>query len=259
MIRPEINATMEDGRPIEVLGKLLERRSEVLGESVRDATIACMINALVSIRAETQSAEKRRKFDIQVDDTGWYGGFSKTEHKPVIRSGVSPYSGKIAPDGKTVWLTHGIRKQCDRHVYRVSPENPDYPPYYVVCASASIALNHERKRSEHRVKQTGGLARNALGVAMGKLAANSSLSGSSQCRSRASTLALVDVSDQGNDYSVRVSDELEYATGALKDGKASIETALMKAANKVSGILKHFGGKSLEEEFGTPFPEVKKK
>ena len=74
-----------------------------------------------------------------------------------------------------------------------------------------------------------------------------------------SGLASVWVVDSGDSCSVKVVDQLEYSSNALRGGDSAVDTALMKAANKVYGIIKHLAGIPLDQDFGTPFPEVRKK
>lgn len=256
----DITVTMEDGRPIEVLNRLIAIRSQQFQQTTKSATVAVLIDALKSIRAATLNAEKRKKFNIIVKDTGWYGGFSNTERKPVIRNGISPKSPKVTTNLKVKWCTNGIMHQRDKHVYLVTPESLNKKPYYIVASSAKVALNYEIRASLGRVKALGGLAKNALGVAMNKISnLNPPLDGSNLAKAKASMLGIVEEHDSGNDYSIAVTDELEYASDALKGGQSAVDLALMKAANKVYGMLKHQGQLDLEDDFGTPFPEVKQR
>ena len=255
----ELNATATfDGKPMDVLNELLKRRSEIMNEAVRDATAAVGINALISIRATTADARNKKKYEILVEDTGWYGGFSKALNKPCVRDGVSPYSKRIDGLGKVVFLTHGIKKQSDKHVFKVTQEKAEVKPFYIVCATSNIAMNYAIKATQHRIERFGTLGKNALGVAMQKLAGSSKLGGSAQSQTTASSVSTVEITDGNQEYSVVITDNLEYATSAA-GGEAAIETALKKAANKVAGILKHCASHDLKEDFETPFPEVKKR
>ena len=53
-----------EGKPLEVLNELLKKRSEILGETTKNAVVATMIASLVSIRAGTRNAQKTKKFNI---------------------------------------------------------------------------------------------------------------------------------------------------------------------------------------------------
>lgn len=256
----EVNLTMEDGRPIEELNRLISIRSRQLQQTTKSATVAIAIDVLKSIRTSTKSAEKRKKFNIVVKDTGWYGGFSNTDRKPVIRNGVSPNSSKVVPNLSVKWCVQGVKKQRDKHVYLVQPETKNKKPYYVVAPTSQVAYNYEVRASLARVKTLGGLAKNALGVAMNKLSnINPPLNGSNLAKAKASTLGQVEEHDSGDNYSITVTDQLDYASDALKGGESAVSISMMKAANKVYGMLKHLGQLDLEEDFGTPFPEVKRR
>ena len=257
-MEPKITATYE-GKPLSVLNDLIAKRSRALKEAVRDATAAVGINALNSIRAATMDARKRKKFDIKVEDTGWYAGFSKTTHTMCVREGVSPYSRRIDGLNRVIYLTHGIKRQSERHVFKVTQEKKDIEPFYIACASITVAMDYALKATKHRIDRFGTLARNALGIAMHKLAGTSKLEGSQESQNAASKVGTVQVHDRDGEYSVLITDELEYATDALKGGEKELDTALMKAANKVAGILKRFAGSELKDELETPFPEVKQR
>ena len=260
MIAPSVSMSYQ-GRPISVLQQLIAERQKVLGESVKDAVVATAIDALVSIRAATANAAKRKKFKTVVEDTGWYGGFSHTDNRPCIRAGVGAYSQKIGlKDERVRWLVRGVRRQADRHVYRVTPEHGQVSPYYVVAATPGIAAAFEARAAKHRVDAFGALAKNALGVAMAKTSTrNVKADGSPGCIHAASKLAHVRTVDAGDDYAVTVTDELDYALKALKGGRGMVDVALKKAANKIAGRLAKVGGRSFAERIGTPFPEVRRK
>ena len=58
-------------------------------------------------------------------------------------------------------------------------------------------------------------------------------------------------------YTITVVDEVDYGTDALKSGKAGVDLAIMKAANKTAGMLNHIAGRDFKEHIETPFPDVK--
>lgn len=105
------------------------------------------------------------------------------------------------------------------------------------------------------------MAKNALGVAMSKVAAKSmSLDGSTRSKNLASQAATVSESQSGGDYRLSIYDNLDYASDALKGGEGAVEMALQAAANKVWGMLSHFAGLDFTEQFPEkPFPEINKK
>jgi len=156
--------------PIDELNKLIELRSRSLRMSTRNATVAVAIDAVKSLRAATRDARKTKKFKIQVEFTGWYGGFSWPDRKPCVRTGPKPRDPKAALNGmKVKWLINGLKRQEQRKAFKVTPEQPSKKPYIVVCADAKQAREYEKRASLNRVKDMGGLAKNALGVAMSKI------------------------------------------------------------------------------------------
>lgn len=67
--------------------------------------------------------------------------------------------------------------------------------------------------------------------------------------------------DKGT-YTLVLDDRLRYATSALKNGKASVDLAFKKAANKVISVInqKIKDGKAFfSDKLDTPFPEVRRK
>lgn len=248
-------------KPIDELNRLIALRSKALNMSTKRATVAVAIDALKSLRAATKDARKTKRFKIKVEFTGWYGGFTWPERKPCVRTGPRRGDPKAAlGDMKVRWLINGLKRQEQRKAFLVTPEKTDKKPYIVVCADAKTAMEYEKRASLNRVKNMGGLAKNALSVAMNKISqTGSKLDGNSVNKVNPSGLAAVWVTDSENSCSVRVVDRLEYSSNALRGGDSAVDTALMKAANKVYGIVKHLTGIPLDQDFGTPFPEVRKK
>lgn len=262
MVSPSVKVTYADVQPLSVLSDLIRKRREILGESAKDAVVATAIDALVSIRAATQSAAGKKKTQPKVEDTGWYGSYSASEKRPCFRAGVGKYAPRVNVDTKRVrWLTKGVRPE-NQHVYRVTPEHMKVAPYYVVCASPQIANDFEQKAAGHRITGYGDLAKHALGVAMSKISTrNVGSKAGVKARLAASKLAIAassELADGG--YSVIVGDDLDYGVAALKGGKAVITLALKKAANKIAGRLaKEVAGRPLADKISTPFPEVRRR
>lgn len=99
MIAPESSCTYE-GKPIEVLEQLIEKRKELLGEAYRDAITATAITVLKSLRADTKIAKKKApKSSYTVTDTGWYGGWERIggKYHRVARTSPDRHAPKV-PD-----------------------------------------------------------------------------------------------------------------------------------------------------------------
>lgn len=238
---------------------LIQERSKALNQCVRDATVATAIQCLKSIRVPTLDANKRKKFSIKVEDTGWYVGFSNTDKKPCVRNGSSKHAKRVTGLGVVKYYTRGLR-QKDAHVYKVTVEKQEIKPYYIGAPSAAYAGKKALESTLRRIKINGGLAKNAIGVAMNKLSNSTNpLIGSNTAKEKSSKAATVEVKkDSESEYIISVVDELEYATMALKGGQGAVEIALKKAANKITGYLMRVGGEDLKQKLQTPFPEVKR-
>ena len=85
---------------------------------------------------------------------------------------------------------------------------------------------------------------------------NDPLIGSSISRSLAGTYSLVTKSGAGEEFAVTVLDALDYAALALKGGRPAVDLAMKKAANKISGMIRHSVYCPLDHDVGTPFPEI---
>lgn len=216
-----------------------------------------------SIRAKTQDAKKRKKFNIKVEQTTYVVGFSRTDRKPCLRASMDRHAAKVVPpDGKVVFLTTGIINAArNAHVYKVTQEHDDVRPLYIACRTPVEAEEYAKKATKHRIQSKGTLGKNALGVAMSKVAAKSmQLDGSSKSKNLASLAATVIERKSGGDYSLAVRDNLDYASEALKGGDGALQVALQAAANKAWGTLAHLAGIDFTERFPEkPFPDINRK
>lgn len=255
----EANATYE-GKPIEVLNQLIKERSEYLNQSVKKSAIAVAINALKSLRAQTNDARKNRKFKIEIEETQYNVGFDGNTRRLCLRNGPLKTSPRVFPQERVVFNCRGLNNPTKQaQVYRVKYEKLSIKPFLIACPSKNDALTYALKATKLRIDEKGSLAKNALGVAMAKLASKTKLDGSQESKSLASTLSAVIERTTATSYYVKVTDGLEYATNALKSGEAALEKALQSAANKVYGMLVHLGDRDLSERMPSkPFPEVNK-
>ncbi len=247
-----------EGKPLEVLNDLMRRRSQQLKQHIGNAVAATMVNVLRSVRADIRNATKTKKFNIKIQDTGYYGGFSSVKKCRVARRGMSKNSPEVSLPSKVVWLTWDNPKQSECHIYRVVTESGK--EYYAGARNEAIVTNNELRRIMKRINHYGGLAKNAVSVAMNKIASKTiEQDGSNISKNKASTLADVVINEQGGLYSMTMTSEVEYGTDALKSGPNAIDIAMMKAANKTAGLLNKLAEKSLGDEITTPFPEVKQR
>lgn len=66
-IEPKLTLEGKGGDAVAELNKLIAARSKALHQTTFQATAAVAQNALKSIRAATQDAKKRKKFNIKVE------------------------------------------------------------------------------------------------------------------------------------------------------------------------------------------------
>lgn len=79
-----------------------------------------------------------------------------------------------------------------------------------------------------------------------------------QAANKAQAVTRVVKSSNGSSYSLEASDLLEYAKLALKGGEGAVNTAMMKAANKITSVINQKCKKLLSfDKLETPFPEVR--
>lgn len=242
--------------PLNALNKLIQQRSEALKQTTFQATAAIMVNALTSIRAATLDARKHKKYDIKVEETSYYVGFSHSENRPCLRTGPFKNAPKATVNGRVIFLTRYVQNPTkNAHVYKVTQEKPLQKPLYIACLNEKTALEYAIRATKHRIDANGTLGKDALSVAIGKVAVKSfKIEGKNK---NPTNVAIVTESKGNGEYSVRVEDNLDYATNAVKGGSGAIDIALQKAANKSYGYLAHIVGKDFTEKFpDKPFPEV---
>lgn len=253
------------GKPLEALQMLIEKRQQYCFETARDSVIGTAITALVSIRALTRNARNRKSVDgdFTVSDTGFYGGFSASENKRVVRQGISKYSPKVEMDAPVVFTKETLRaRQYLQHIYKVTTtrrfKRKSIGTYYVCHFSQEAAAERERKMIKRQMYRTGGLALNALTAAMVACSSRNppKMEGSPLAQSIGDKFTVVHKSEGAEKFFVQVLDALDYATSAVTGGKSGIDLALMKAANKISGMIRHHWHTPLDHDVGTPFPDI---
>lgn len=120
-----VEVTCGNGRPIEELSKLIEKRSKWLNETAEQSCTACMLDILVSLRALTTVAKPSKK-EIDMLDTSLVPSFTGGRKAPqfCLRYGGVRYTprkdervrivpGVVSKDFKNchVWEWHDINKR----------------------------------------------------------------------------------------------------------------------------------------------------
>ena len=263
-----------EGKPMEVLYDLIDKRQAILGETYKQAVTATTITVLKSLRADTKVAKKTApKSSYRITDTGWVGGWERKGGKiirvPRVSSAINAHK---VPNVFPVNLA-GQRYIKDEivKVYKIEPVNGERMKWdrslhkgcwYVFAKSEKVADRFAKTHMTMRIKAFRGLAKTALGYAMAGVssAGNITADVSSTRTLRSAQEAAKVITNNGNDtYSVTVIDAISYATLALRSGEGGVDRAIIKAANSIAGRLGKVAESRLDAPISTPFPELKGK
>lgn len=250
-----VTVTTEGGRPAEALARLLEQRARWLKESSEQSVRAIAIDVLVSLRALTAQA-KPKKTEIKLESTDLRFSVDRAggTKRPCLRRGKSRVN--LGADERLVTASKGRLTL----VYKWRDVNRKKPKtWYIACTSQKDAMNWAYAKVKKRAESAKGLARTALGLLMkgsGSKTAPAPEAGSYGVQT-AQGLTRVTLSQNGNQFGLKAEDLLDYAKLALKGGDAAIDTAMMKAANKATGLINQKCKNLLMfQKLDTPFPEV---
>lgn len=262
----KIEMTMEDGRSVKALQRLVEDRIKYTRESAEQALAACAIQVLISTRAATAVA-KAQKAEVEcvsnLVPSFYTTGKVKT---PCLR--VRGSLARFYPTvEKVVWSTAQGLKTRTLHVYSFLDRRGDKETKYLIVApSAAVAKRKASDIIKKRIARHKGLARCALGKLMNKTAETTNVSDAVNQKTAgvADKTTVVRRTRQGGDYSGSYSltceDNLDYAMLALKGGQAAFDAACQKAANKIASVIQHkVGNGFFGPKIETPFPEVRQR
>lgn len=264
MFAPTVSMTYKK-QPLEVLNQLIEKRRQYIADCARDAVLGTAITALVSIRAITKDARKRKRLDnaFSVEDTGYYGGYSNSEHKCCVRQGIGKWSPKVQMDAPVLFPRRiQNARQYLKHIYRVTTtrklRGKEIGRYYICAYSEAEAADRERKLIKKSIYRTGGLALNVLGSLMKNSSSQNPPhpEGSAYAQMLGEKFGVVSKGEAPDGFFCEVVDTLNYAVSAVKGREGGINLALMRAANKISGMIRHHWHTPLDHDVGTPFPEI---
>lgn len=259
----EASATYGESRPLEVLAELVEKRCKVLGELSADAVVATAINVLVSLRSATLKASPRRRTKVAVEVAADLVP-SHFSHGGGTYRCIRNRAGARVDDNirRARFVAGAGTRDRDLRVFRVTPEHANVQPYYVVARSAKDAARFEQAAARRRKEDYGGLAKTAMGIAMAKISTRNEPTREFRRRIEKSRIIEVHTSGgSGRGFELEIHDKLGYSIDALRGGRAEIDLAYKKAANKIAGRitqhLKKYG--NLDDAIPTPFPEVKRR
>lgn len=237
MVALNVSATFE-GKPLSVLGDLIDQRQRLLGESAEDAVVATGIDALLSLRALTRTAPRAiPRADVRF-------GREEPQYETYPRGTYRRMVITRWRNGKRVNLVKWQKIEG------------------VTKTGRPRATAEDRRRAWQRWGKIGnrGLAKYALSVAMNKL---STRGVADKLSVRTSKLAEANVFVRKHGgagaFFLEVHDAINYAALALKGGPGAVDVALAKAANKIAGRLSKVASAKFGEKIPTPFPEVKQR
>jgi hypothetical protein len=271
MIEMNANATY-NGKPLEVLNQLIEKRRELLEELPRDAIVATAITVLRSLRADTRIAPKKiRKSSYIVEETPYVASWERVGKTFRRVARVSGTGAKAPIYPVNLAGPHYVKGEAVK-VYRVEPRhqngmtweknrNKALKCWFVFAQSRKVAEDFAERHLARRLNKWRGLAKNALAFAMAKTSTRQeqefSLESSSS-RAKAAADAAANVVSQMNtgSFSMIITDAVRYAKRALKSGPSGIDRAIMKAANSTAGMISKVAASKLDAPIPTPFPEI---
>ena len=261
------NLVTDRGQTVDAMQKVIEARSRELGFTTKESCIALVINVLKSIRADTRVANPREKGDITVSnaDSQYTPSWKRCGRyaRRVLRSGAN---GCEVKPSKVVWRCPKYRRGEEIHSYEVTDRFGDGKTlrYILVCDGEKSASRHARAFHKAQIMRGRNLARFVLGTAMhmvhsqenpatGEIVKEAKRTGLNSVKASVAERGF----NSGNVH-VSVSDELEYATNALRHGEGYVNTALQKALNKMTGYINHrLREKGIEETLKIPYEELK--
>ncbi len=277
MISPSIDVKFEGTKPLTVLQDLIKKRQRWLHETYDDAVIATAITALQSIRVATRKRRKKEKVklgSVRAEirrRTDVHTGYRTKTHQRCYRAGersmANKHAGTIDLGPHTVQLVEpGQRQWRKALVFHVTlaPEQavrwPKQPVGFdVVALSIEAVQSYLEKRWGKVANRSAGLARWTLTDVMSKLSTRATKEEVSAAVKRtAERFEEIVITDGDWDYRVKVQVSLAYIFESIKGGEAGVETALKRAANRITAIVKRKAPADLKEQLSSPFPEVKR-
>lgn len=263
------------GDVMEKLSDLVAKRASALRyETTVSAVTATAINILSSLRARTRvSKVSRGDFGAVVAPApgvvaGWKSdgkGTPKRNARRVVRT----IGGHEMASSLVVNLAgpyrRGERPLCFVVVSkfkRTVGASEKYERVYVIARNAKEVREWANRRQREYVRRFAGMAKWAIGQAQSRISAAAVKGDSASEEAQQTALKHLVVKAEGGgaasgSYAVSVEDGLGYSMAALKGGAADFDLALKKAANRTAAIINRLGGRRLEDELPTPFPEVK--
>jgi hypothetical protein len=247
----EMGATYA-GKGLGELSDLIMRRQRLFGETAKEAVIATGIGAMTSLRVQTRVADENQiQFKRCSSARVKWVTINKRREMKIEGWGDNPkykkLSDKYYPGQKTYTYEAQIYKAGKEETILILADN-----------DAQVAT-YLRKR----IKRYKGMARSAWGHLMRMTSQREATSDPVPYAVTNVLRKNLSVVSGGSeyDYAVRITDDLEYAGGAINGGPQGVSLAMQAAANKISGRIQQFVKEHpnfSEQNIATPFPEIVK-
>lgn len=255
-------ATGMKGESLDRISQVIQRRQEVLHETTQQTCTAFAMQVLRSLRADTKvskgkpnvSEKLNGDLSISVQQSLTYVVGFKTVGKkkkvPCVRIG--------SIHGKRIDLPISFGKLTDykkQKIYKVTLSQNRSKIWltpatrYIVADNLKQAIQMTEQKWGKVVKKYSGLGKNAWTKAMMMVGDKFGQVGGFHNKVINENVH-VDKNLNGNilasdgQYSITVSDELNYATIAQKSGTQALNIAMMKAANSINGRINNYLNKT---------------
>ena len=252
--------TAAGGRTIQEFQKLIEQRIQWCNETKEDAVAAIAITALRSIRASTRVADATKPPDVEITTTPFVLSYERKGGRslPCIRNnGGLKYD--LGGNERLVVVDFANKTHVFKFKDEIIPEKKR--TYYIAASSSERAAKFMQDKLLKRIKAYSGLARKALTVLMTKTCTISdNVPANPKITKVANDITQKTDMKNGDEYSLQLSDNLDYAVQAVEGGEGIVDMSLKKAANKAASVINQKCRGILNfEKLDTPFPEVSKK
>ena len=175
------------------------------------------------------------------------------------------------PDERIIYAEQPARDMETRwRVWRFVDAYGDGENHYLIaCSSKGVATRKAKQIITKRLMRYRGLARRAISLLMGKTytgaktpADNVGVEVTAKAQAVTGKIESIKQTETGGLYTLVLDDRLRYAIPALKQGKASVDLALKKSANKIISAINHKlkdGAAFFSDKLETPFPEIRQR
>lgn len=256
-----VSVMVDNNKTLKQFGDLIKLRSQYLKETSKDSVTACAEDVLRSLRAITIKATKNSvKKDVTVEPySSVYPSARSVGSKKILclrnTGSKTEYKGKetvVFPNEKHPLKTLSVFKYKDTIKGRT---------YLIVATDLKAAKKRAIEIKQKQALRYSGLAKNAISLLMKKTFNRSPKDNvSKEIEDKSTEVTSVQKFESGDNYSIILKDELNYALDAIKGGQSGIDLAFQKAMNKITATINHKCKDILFfKKLDTPFPEIRKR